>query len=147
MSAETKLSALVDGALRAHCLRAIYDLKVNDILNKNGGFMSTGEIISEMEGKCVNPDVLGRLMRYMARFDLFDEKYEGSKFYFKTTEMLQFHKSIELIDRIEVSFKIMDLLTDNTDGKTLYEHTKGIKFWDYLLEHIKQNHPICTADN
>lgn len=134
MSAETKLNALADGALRAHCLRAVYDLKINDILNKNGSFMSTTEIISEMEGKCVNPEVLGRLMRYMARFDLFDEKYEDGKFYFKTTEMLQFQESIELIDRIEVSLKIMDLLTDNTDGKTLYEHTKGIKFWDYLRD-------------
>lgn len=132
MSAETKLNTLVDGGLRAHYLRAIYDLKVNDILNKNGGFMLTAEIISEMEGKCVNPEVLNRLMRYMTRFDLFDEKYEDCKIYFKTTEMLQFQESIELIDRIEVSLKILDLLTDNTDGKTLYKYTKGIKVWDYL---------------
>lgn len=35
MSAEYKLNALVDGALRPHCLRAIYDLKIDRILNKN----------------------------------------------------------------------------------------------------------------
>ena len=53
----------------------------------------------------------------MTRFDLFDEKYENEKFFFKTTEVLQNHEPHELIDKVEVASNIKDLLTNKTNGK------------------------------
>ena len=132
MSAETKLNALVDGALRSHCLRAIYYLKVDRILNKNKHYLSVGEICSEIEENSINPEVLQRIMRYMTRFDVFDEKYENGKFFSKTTEVLQVPETHKLIDKIEVASKIKDLLTNKTDGKSLFELVRGIKVWDYI---------------
>ena len=134
MSAESKLNALVDGALRSHCLRAIYDLKIDRILNKNKHYLSVEEICSEIEENSINPEVLQRIMRYMTRFDLFDEKYEHGKFFFKTTEVLQVHEPPGLIDKIEVASKIKHLLTNKTDGKSLFEYVRGTNVWDYIQD-------------
>ena len=117
MSAESKLNALVDGALRSHCLRAIYDLKIDRILNKKKRYLTVEEFCSEIEENSINPEVLQRIMRYMTRFDLFDEKYENEKFFFKITEVLQNHEPHELIDKVEVASNIKDLLTNKTNGK------------------------------
>lgn len=53
----------------------------------------------------------------MTQFDLFDEKYENEKLFFKTTEVLQIHEPHELIDKVEVASNIKDLLTNKTNGK------------------------------
>lgn len=63
----------------------------------------------------------------MTQFDLFDEKYENEKLFFKTTEVLQIHEPHELIDKVEVASNIKDLLTNKTNGKSLFEHVRGAK--------------------
>ena len=124
----------MDGALRSHCLRAIYDLKIDRILNKNKRYLTVEEICSEIEENSINPEVLQRIMRYMTRFDLFDEKYENEKFFFKTTEVLQIHEPHELRDKVEVASNIKDLLTNKTNGKSLFDHVRGAKVGNYIQD-------------
>ena len=142
MDAILKLNDLNEGVLRSQCLKVIYDLKINEILNKNGGFISIEEISKEIENKNINVGYLLRLMRYMVCFELFDEKFEQNTFYFKTTKMLQVSESTVLWDYLNLTPKLLDAITNKMESSSLFEHVTGTRFWDYLNQEENKEYKI-----
>ena len=142
MDAILKLNDLNEGVLRSQCLKVIYDLKINEILNKNGGFISIEEISKEIENKNINVGYLLRLMRYMVCFELFDEKFEQNTFYFKTTKMLQVSESTVLWDYLNLTPKLLDAITNKMESSNLFEDVTGTKFWDYLNQEKNKEYKI-----
>ena len=142
MDAVLKLNDLNEGVLRSQCLKVIYDLKINEILNKNGGFMSIDEISKEIENEDINAGYLLRLMRYMACFKLFDEKFEQNTFYFKTTDMLQVSESTVLLDYLNLTPKLLDAITNKIGCSSLFEHVTGTTFWDYIDQEENKEYKI-----
>ena len=142
MDTMLKLNDLNEGVLRSQCLKVIYDLKINEILNKNGDFMSIENISKEIENEDINAGYLLRLMRYMTCFKLFDEKFEQNSFYFKTTDMLQVPESSVLWDYLNLTPKLMDAITNKIDCSSLFEHVTGTTYWDYIDQEKNKEYKI-----
>ena len=152
MNANLKLNDLKEGVLRSQCLNVIYDLKINEILNKNEGYMSIEEISKEIKNEDINVGYLLRLMRYMTCFKLFDEKIEQNTFYFKTTDMLQISESRKLWEYLNLTPKLLDAITNKTDGSSPFEYVSGKTVWDYLgqeenTEYKIQFEKVMLADS
>ena len=86
-TASLKRVELNEWVLRSQCLKLIYDLKINVILNKNEGFMTLKQICNEIKEE-INESYLQRVLRYTTCFDLIEEKTENDIFSFKTTDTL-----------------------------------------------------------
>ena len=142
MNTTLKLNDLKEGILRSQYLNVIYDLKINEILNKNEGYMSIEEISQEIKNEDINVGYLLRLMRYMTCFKLFDEKIVENTFYFKTTEMLQVSESRKLWDYLNLTSKLLDAVTNKIVSSSPFEHVSGKTFWDYIGQEENKEYKI-----
>ena len=132
MDANLKLNDLKEGVLRSQCLNVIYDLKINEILIKNEGYMSIEEISKEIKNEDINVGYLLRLMRYMTCFKLFDERIQENTFYFKTTDMLQVSESRKLWEHLNLTSKLLDTITNKINNSCTFEYVSGKPLWDFL---------------
>ncbi|XP_057305919.1 uncharacterized protein LOC130644337 [Hydractinia symbiolongicarpus] len=139
--AKTIQEDLINGTLKSHCLQVIYELKIHEILNQNGGFMSSVDICKKIESKNIKPGYLQRLLRYMACFDVVEERMNGKDVVFKATEVLKVHEITRGFLFTCLSPHLMELLDVSTGEKPLFEHVCGCTIWNYMEnktnEHFK----------
>ena len=119
------MTELTDWILRSECIKTIFELKIHDILLKNDGFLSTKDICGYVKTetqKEINSNHLQRIMRYLACFGVFEEKYEGEEIVFRATDKV---KELNCYSMFRVK-RLMDVLDGAVKDKVLVEHVKGM---------------------
>ena len=155
---EWHILELSNGALRAACLKTVYELKIQDVFEETSGFLSASEICQELRQKNninVYDNHLERVLRFLACFNLFQEKMVNDCIVFKKTEFFD-TKFIQmpLLTAVNFGYKLTDYLTQKSEGKTLMEYCRGYNVWESLekkenqleLETLQQTMCILTKD-
>lgn len=137
---EMILEDLYDGVQRYHCLKLIYELGVHDILNDNKSYLSAEQICIEIKTcdktRDIIPSSLQRVLRYLACFDIIDEKYlndTDNLIVFKTTDVLKHLKNMPTLQQDKFCPRIIDIVNRSSEryncpseivlnGRSLYQY-------------------------
>ena len=132
------MAEFADCILRSECIKVVFELKIPDILRKNDGFLSTKDICGYVKTECrkqINSGYLQRVMRYLARFGVFEEKYDGKVIVFQASNKL---KEIDQYAMYQVDIysnvapHLMSALDGRVVDKALVEYVYGMEAWAWL---------------
>ena len=152
------MAEFTDWILRSECIKTVFELKINHMLSKNEGFLSAkdicGYVKSETE-KSINSSYLQRVMRYLARFGVFEEKYDGEVIVFAASNELKNIDNYSMY-RVDIyrdlAIHLMSALDGTKKDKPLVEHVTGMPPFTWVeatperLQYFKGTMDLVSKD-